>query len=49
LRCPRDVLSARLTDFRGDRLATLDTQGDTVPIDLAPYEFAQVEIELATR
>jgi alpha-mannosidase len=47
LRCPRNVAEARLTDFRGQRLATLDVQGDTVVLDLAPREFTQLEIEFS--
>jgi hypothetical protein len=47
LRCLRNVTEARLIDFRGQRLATLDTQGDTVLLDLAPREITQLEIEFA--
>jgi alpha-mannosidase len=47
LRCPRNIAEARLTDFLGQRLATLDTQGDTVKLDLAPREITQLEIEFA--
>jgi alpha-mannosidase len=45
LRSLRDVAQARLTDFHGQRLATLDAQGDTINLDLAPHEFTQLEIE----
>ena len=45
LRCMRSVRSARMTDFRGQRLLTLEAQGDAVPLDLSPHEIAQVEIE----
>jgi hypothetical protein len=41
------VAEARLTDFRGQRLATLDVQGDTVHLDLAPREITQLEVEFA--
>jgi alpha-mannosidase len=47
LRCPHNVAEARLTDFHGQRLATLDTQGDMVKLDLAPREITQLEIEFA--
>jgi alpha-mannosidase len=47
LRSLRDVAQARLTDFHGQRLATLDAQGDTINLDLAPHEFTQLEIEFA--
>lgn len=47
LRCPRNVAEARLTDFRSQRLATLDVQGDTVVLDLAPREITQLEIEFS--
>jgi hypothetical protein len=47
LRCFRNVAEARLTDFRGQRLATLDVQGDTVHLDLAPREITQLEVEFA--
>jgi alpha-mannosidase len=45
LRCVHNVTEARMTNFRGQRLATLDHTGDTVPLDLAPHEITQIELE----
>lgn len=47
LRCPRNVAEARMTDFRGQRLATLEPEADAVSLDLSPHEITQIEIEFA--
>jgi alpha-mannosidase len=47
LRCPRNVAEARMTDFRGQRLSSLEAEADTLPLDLSPHEITQVEIEFA--
>jgi alpha-mannosidase len=47
LRCPRNVAEARMTDFRGQRLATLEAEADSLPLDLSPHEITQIEIEFA--
>jgi alpha-mannosidase len=47
LRCPRNVGEARMTDFRGQRLSTLEAEADTLSLDLSPHEITQIEIEFA--
>jgi hypothetical protein len=36
-----------MTDFRGQRLSSLEAEADTLPLDLSPHEITQVEIEFA--
>jgi alpha-mannosidase len=47
LRCPRNVAEARTTDFRGQRLSTLEAEADTLSLHLSPHEITQIEIEFA--
>jgi alpha-mannosidase len=47
LRCLRPVADAQTTDFHGQRLARLYPEGDVVPLDLAPREITQIEVEFA--
>ncbi len=47
LQCLRTVTEARMTDFHGQRLASLESEGDRVTLDLSPHEFTQLEIEFA--
>ena len=46
LRLFRDPIDARLTDFAGDLMYDLPTEGDAVPFDLSPYEMCRIEVRL---
>jgi alpha-mannosidase len=46
LRLFRDPLEARQTDFSGELLYDMATEGDAVHLDLTPYEMMRVEIRL---
>jgi alpha-mannosidase len=46
LRCFRDPTWARQTDFQGDTIVDLPTDGDAVLIDFTPHELARVEVFL---
>jgi len=43
LRVFREVSQARKIDFRGQALAELAVEGDRIVVELAPYEWAEVE------
>lgn len=47
LRLFRDPKEARQTDFAGEVLFDLPTEGDAVPVDLTPYEMIRLEVRLA--
>jgi alpha-mannosidase len=44
LKCFRPPLSARQCDFQGKTVSTLKVSGDTVQVDIAPYEICDVEL-----
>ncbi|HWE35353.1 MAG TPA: glycosyl hydrolase family 38 [Isosphaeraceae bacterium] len=46
LRLARDPVSARQTDFQGEPMMDLPTEGDAVLVDLTPHELARVEVTL---
>lgn len=44
LKCFRPPLCARQCDFQGKTVSTLKVTGDTVHVDIAPYEICDVEL-----
>jgi hypothetical protein len=46
LRAPRDVANARHLNFRGETLAELPVAGDCVTIDVAAFEWVEIEARL---
>ena len=46
LRTLRDIENARQVDFRGETLAELPVAGDCVTIDVAAFEWVEIEVRL---
>ncbi len=47
LRAPRDVASAHCVDFRGEVLSELPVAGDSVTIDIAAFEWLELDVHFA--
>ena len=46
LRLFKNPIDARQTDFAGELVIDLHTEGDAVPFDLTPHEMVRVEVRL---